>query len=118
MITDTAICLIADQAIETYLTIRVLDTNAPPVITKASQVRDQLTELVFSIHQLGATLHALGGLPLAARVIAEVEARLDDVEAAVFFNRRWDGNPRPRSAPPTVSRSSLTCWRPSCSSSR
>lgn len=85
---------ITAEVVGIYRAIRSIEPGALPVITRAAQVHDQLTGLLYAIHQIGIVLDELGGQPLVHKVTLAVEDTLDDVNAAVFLNRRWDGYPR------------------------
>lgn len=93
---DFEIGTIVEEVVEIYEDLHRGERSPAlkPAITSISQVTDKPTGLLFAIHQIGVALNALGGAGLAHRVILAVEERLDDVNAAVFLNRRWDGFPR------------------------
>lgn len=95
MLNEETMASVVDRSIEIYRALGSAEAIMVPAVITAAEVVDRETGLSFAIQQIGWTLEAIGGPNLVAEVIYQVEDRLDDVNAAVFLNRRWDGYPRP-----------------------
>lgn len=91
MATDPKLEAVVSLMIDIYRRIKAINRGSHTAIIRSSHVTDDLTGLMFAFNAVGETLGALGGPALMSRAIRQLEDTLDDVDAAVFASRRWNG---------------------------
>lgn len=80
----------AAEVITIYRAIRAEQPGPLGSVSAAGEVRDRLSGLLFTLHQIGVMLTLAGGMPLRTTIIDMIEEDLDDVRAAAFLHHRWD----------------------------